>query len=201
MPVVGERAAHRAHLVLRQQQLQLLVATGGIGGAHQPRQHLALRLQGFGQRRALGLLRGQGVGESGLFGVRGIDRLLRLSHARIGLAKRRQRLGFLGFRAFLLRRQCRNALLQRVELGLCFGLARRALRVGGLGEGRRRDEGRRRQQHRQPSGRERAGWPQAGCTSDSPVIAAGFGRPISCSTVGAMSRNAPPDRSVALRPT
>jgi hypothetical protein len=88
-----EAAQYMHHLILRQQQLQLLVAARGIRGTHQPGQHLALRLQGFGQRRALGLLRRKRLGETGLLGLGGVDGLLRLGHAGVGLAQGGQRLG------------------------------------------------------------------------------------------------------------
>lgn len=198
--VVGQRTAHRPDLVLRQQQLQLLVAPRGIGGAHEAGQHLALRLQGVGQGDAFGVLGGERLGQARLFGLGGLDRLLCLGDAGIGFAQRGRDSDFSASARF-----CSSASVATRRFSASSWACASASRAARCGSGAwarmASRQGRRTPAAARAPGHERADDRQAKRTSDSPVIAAGFGRPISCSTVGAMSRSAPPARSVALRPT
>ena len=130
-------------------------------------------------------------GDAGLGAAQGAHGF---GHGGVGGAQLAGGFAALGVDAALLGGDLLDLCAQAFQALLRLGLLARAL-GGALG-----DDGRRRRQQ-QRGGEQCGGADQASVTSERPVISGGGVMPSSDSTVGARSRNAPPSRRVAGRPT
>ena len=189
VPVVGEQALPVGHAILRQQQLQRRVLAQLVGGAQQRGKRFALAPETLVQGVAARMQVLQGVGLGHDLTLEGRQFTRGRTDLFVGIAQCADRRAALAFQLAALRGD-------RLELGT--GALEPPLGVVGILR-RGRPRGAEHQRARQQRGGTGVAHQPVPSSRLRPLIASGRGRPSRSSTVGAMSRSAPPLRSFAGR--